>query len=145
MSKTFESGQLLIIIVTAFGTLLAQAGLEWIKNFLQARDRRKESSDAVVIKQIDINAEATGHLHEWWQEQVQKNQQLFEEKVKAESQAHLLELKNAELEKENRELKTRTNLIEWIEHELKEHPEALKTLLEQITKPEENSEEKSQE
>jgi hypothetical protein len=127
VSKPLETGQLLIITVTAIGTLLANAALEWVKNFLQARDRRKESSDAVVIKQIDINAQATEDLHEWWQSQVKENQGLFERAVKAESErdgykrdVEELQAQNAEYARQIRELLTKATLIEWIE---KEKPE----------------------
>ena len=97
MSKTFEAGQLLIIIVTAFGTLLAQAGLEWIKNFLQSRERRRESSDAVVIKQIDIDDHVRQDLHEWWQEQVKESKAQFERAVKAEAERDNLKKENNRL------------------------------------------------
>lgn len=97
MSKTTIEAQILIIFITAIGTLLAQAGLEWIKNFLQARDRRQQSSDAVVIKQIDIDDHVRQDLHEWWQEQVKESKAQFERAVKAEAERDNLQKEIARL------------------------------------------------
>lgn len=112
MPKSIEAGQFLIILVTAIGTLLAQAGLEWFKNFIHQRERRQESSDSVVIKQVEIGAEATEHLHEWWQEQVKENQKLFEDKVKADARAVAAEAHVLELEKDNAKALERIDLLE---------------------------------